>query len=425
MSKNNVGPRTVIEWSPNHVSWIGGAHTLVTAPNLNEAAGQLPHREVTVAISRRSAFVRAYRVPNAGKAEIRRIISMQIGQIFPIAANELAFDFHLTHDVNAEGRLAVVAAMRSADLLAMHQQAKAAGLRVAQVTLAALGSPLVAKSVGHESAAVVHHSAEGLAIDLVAGGELRYSRVAPMPSTSIGIDAEVSRTFAASLTNCVPTVAAGGLLVAEAEASTNTWALEALGAGHLDINIETADQAAAREKRKQAERLRLSLLAFGAGMVLFTFQILRWNDSQAKYDRAAGKAPKELARLKKLLDAEIAKGSSATNAKLVLTRAFQPAQTFSDVFTLASNDAPKGVWLTGFSIERGKPLTIRGTAMSGQAVVDYETSLVAEKRFRDVKPLFQNTTDLQNTPVVQFSVSAFPVGNLPLIEATKTKLGGG
>jgi len=424
MSKN-ASLKTVVEWSPSHVSWIGQHHELVTVASLQEAAGQLASRDLVIAVSRRSAFLRPYRVPNTGKAEVRRILEMQIGQIFPIPASELAFDFHLTHDVSAEGRFAIIAAMRSADLLSMHQQAKAAGLRIAQVTLAALGSPLVAKSVGLDGAAVVYRTAEGLAVDLVAGGELRYSRVAPIPATSIGIDAEVSRTFAAAVMSCVPTVAAGGLMVADAEASTNTWALEQLAGTHIDIDIQTAEQLSTREKKGQAARLRASLAVLVVGLVAAGFQYMRWSKAEVAYNQQAGIWQQKGSQLKNTLDSDTTSVKSTGDVDKALTTAFHPAQTFSDVISVAANDVTKGIWLTGFSLERGKPLVIRGTALGGQTVVDYQHALVNEGRLRDVTLLFATNTLIQNSPVVQFSISAFPIGNLPLAEPAKKKAGAG
>src|SRR5579871_2438212 len=112
MSQKNVIPATVVEWSPTQVSYIGSNHERHFADSFEELVAVLPSRDIVVAVSRRNAFLRATRVPNAPKAEVRRILQVQIGQLFPIAAHDLSFDFHLANDVNAEGRLAIVAAVR-------------------------------------------------------------------------------------------------------------------------------------------------------------------------------------------------------------------------------------------------------------------------------------------------------------------------
>ncbi len=344
---------------------------------------------------------------------------MQIGQLFPMAANELAFDFHLTHDVNSEGKLAVVAAMRSADLHSMHEQARAAGLKVSQVVPVAMGSALLAHSINYQSAAVVHRTAEGLAVDLIADGELRYSRVASMPANSIGIEGEVSRTFAAAVLSCSPTIAAGALVLPDAEASTNTWALQELATRTIDVNIETAEQIYKRERSGEVQRLRTAIMAMGAALILFVYQYNRYTASLQTANSGEAKWNKQYTRLRRLAEAQTAKGAGLQKLAKTLNRSFHPAQGFSDAFTLASNAAPQGVWLTGMSLERGKMLTIRGTATKGEAVPNYQQALVNEPRFRDVTLVFANNTEISNTPVVQFSISAFPIGNLPLLDDKK------
>jgi hypothetical protein len=205
----------------------------------------------------------------------------------------------------------------------------------------------------------------------------------------------------------------------DAEASTDVWALDELVAAPLDVNIETAEQALARQHVGQSQRLRVALVVFGAGLILLVFQYLQYSEAATLANLGQGKWQRDINRLRTLRTAELDKGTALASLATTLNRSFKPAQTFSDVFTLASNAAPTGVWLTGMSLERGKVLTIRGVSMKGEAVVGYQTALVNEPRFRDVKLVFATNTLIENNPVVQFSISAFPVGNLPLTESTK------
>lgn len=421
MSKHRFGANAVVEWSPNHVSWVDGRHQLHTAASLQEAAGQLPGKDLLVAISRRSAFVRAYRVPNAGKEEVRRILSMQIGSLFPIPANELAFDFHLTHDVNSEGCLAIVSAMRSSDLHAMHDQAKAAGLRIAKVVPSALGSVFLAQASNVENAAVVHRTSEGLAIDLIVDKELRYSRVASIPSDASGISAEVKRTFAAAVVGISPTIAAGALAIPEADYSTDTWSLETLLDANIDIDLETPEQVAARTKKRESQKMRTAVLILAGALVTLTFVYITYTEKVALSQTDVPFWTRKLNNLKKDRDKAKSKLAEAQALLANLERGFRPAQSISDVVTVASNATPPGVWLTGFSLERGKSLSLRGTATKGEAVSEFQQALVDEKRFRDVNLLFASNTEIDKAPVVQFSISLFPVGNLPLIDPEAKK----
>lgn len=430
MSKKHVISAPVVEWSTTQVSWVDAHHNLRTAASLQEAAEILPGKDVLIALSRRSTFIRTQRVPNAAKPDIRRILQVQLGQIFPASAGDLSFDFQLTHDLNSEGRLAVIGAIRSADLQILQSQAKAAGLRITGVVPAAMGSAVLAKSLHLMDAAVVHQTAEGLAIDLIAGGELRYSRVAAAPATSLGIDAEVSRTFAAALMSCSPTIAAGALALPDAEASTDVWGIETLPGAHLDISIEAPEQIARRIRASETGKIRLATILSGAALVAVTAQGLVYSDASAKASAAQGRWRKKINDAKALQTAELGKTSVVTGYRNTLDLAFHPAQSLSDVLAIVTNDAPKGVWLTGFSVERGKALTIRGTATSGIAVAKFQAAIIKEedkathqRRFRDVKLVFASNSEIDSTSVVQFSVSAFPVGNLPLAEPDLKKGG--
>ncbi|HVT14145.1 MAG TPA: PilN domain-containing protein [Fimbriimonadaceae bacterium] len=430
MSRKNVAPAAVVAWSTSSVSWVDEGHRLSTTDSLMEAAAMLPTKDVLIATSRRSTFIRTMRVPNASKPDIRRILQVQIGQLFPIPANELSFDFHLTQDVNSEGRLAVIAAIRSADLQILHSQAKAAGLRITGVLPAALGSAALAKSLHQPDAAVVHRTAEGLAIDLVAGGELRYSRVAPDPANALGIEAEVSRTFAAALMSCSPTIAAGALALPDTDVSTDTWGLETLPTAHLDINIQTPEQMARALRQAEIGKIRLATVLMGLAVVALTAQTLNYVDAAKKASSADARWRKKIGDAKSLQDAEQKKADVISGYRDVVDLAFHPAQSLSDVLAIVTNDAPKGVWLTGFTLERGKALTIRGTAANSNAVQPFTDAIRQEAdkktgqlRFRDTTIVFSSSSEIDNTPVTQFSVSTFPVGNLPLEQPDIKKVG--
>lgn len=411
---NKVFPNAVVEWSPNGVGFFDNGYK--TAETLAEAATFLPGRNLLVALSRRTAFIRAYRVPNTSRAEVGRILDVQIGQLFPIPSSEVSYDFHLTDDVDQEGRLAIVAAVRSSDLVAMFDQARLAGLNVVQVVPAALGSALLAKQLGQPSGAVVQRLADGLAIDIVSNGELRYSRLTPVPESALNIEAEVSRTFAAAVLPCCPTIAAGGLVLPEADATTDRWSIEYLLGASLDIHIQTPAQRAAIELVETRRRTRLALLIFLASLLVLTFAYFRWSDAAALRAKSEATWTREIAQAKRIRDENIKTSSALVDMQGKLQRAFAPAQGIGDVVTIASNAVPSGIWLTGISLERGKALSIRGTAKTSELVAQYQQALIADPRFRDVTLVFATVSKIDEIPVYQFSISAFPVGNLPLVD---------
>jgi hypothetical protein len=428
VSKGHGVAAPIVVWSPTSVSWIDASHNLVTVDTLKDIAHQLPSREVLIAVSRRSTFIRSTRVPNTGAADIRRILQVQLGHLFPIPAQELAFDFHVTGDVSSEGRLVVVAAIRGSDLELLHAQAREAGLKISRVVPAAFSSPLLARSMNLDNAAVVHRTAEGLAIDLVVAGELRYSRVASMPATSLGIESEISRTFAAAVVQCSPTLAAGSLALPDADASTDRWATDLFDGAHLDVNIETAELRAKRERNSESGRLRIGLILFCGAAVFLGWQTMRFVQFRRAATGAGSRSAKELRDLADLSSAEQGKAIASNDLLKILDRSFHPGQSLADVVTIVANDVPNGVWLTAITADRGKPLILRGTSTNGNAVAAFQDSLINESqdsthRFRDVKLVFANNAEVEKTPVVQFSISGFPVGNLPLVDLSAKKTG--
>src|SRR5688572_29965632 len=113
MSQRPLQSLPIVEWSPAGATAYDPATKQEYSGPLASFAAQLSQRDVILVFARRSAFIRAVRMPDAPRAEIAQILSMQIGQYFPVPAADLAYDFHLTQDKNEEGRLIVVGAVRS------------------------------------------------------------------------------------------------------------------------------------------------------------------------------------------------------------------------------------------------------------------------------------------------------------------------
>lgn len=413
----------IVEWSPSGVVGFDTAtRELVSAASFSELAGSYGGGPITVAISRRSSFIKAVRVPNAGANEIDMILRTQMISMFPVPLNELAYAFRLTNDVNEDGRLAIVAAMRESDLITVLSDSKAAGFKVERVLPAGFGAMVLAESLSHPDGAVIQKTAEGLTIDLIAGGELRYSRITPFPSDPGLIDSEISRSFAAVGLACAPTIAAGGIVYPEAETVSATPTLEALTSIPLDrlgINLETAEVRAKRASAAQTKRVRLAVLMCAGALLLAFLAYDGYSEGAERVRISDGKWAMQLGKLRKERQSLEGDVSRLTATESSVQRAFAPAQKPAEVLTVVSNHVPKGVWLGGITFDRGKTMYIRGTSTTSEGVADYLQALTTEPRLRDVKLVFANNGDIEKTPVVQFSIQAFPVGNLPLIDAKK------
>ncbi len=438
MSKSGQAPDAVVEWSPTHSVVLNvSSGSRRSSAELGDAVQILNgQREVVAAVSRRSAFVRAIRVPDTNKIEVAQILRMQLAGLFPVPENELSYDFRLTSDVDHDGRLAVVGAMRESDLLKLHADARANGLRVKRVLPAAFGSMILAKELGLPTCAVVQQTSEGIAIDVIADGELRYSRVTPALDIE-AIEGEVARTFAAAGVAPGPIVATEGLhLPGAIDARTTTLAaLGTAGADSLDVNLEPAEVAAMRVKRRESGRARLAILLCTLSVVLATVVYIDRSDKQARVDKLNAATTRNLNRLRSELENETKDANAAGALRKAIHQAFEPGQSLGDVLSISTNAAPAGVWLNGVTLERGKVMLIRGTSMTSQAITTFLDQLQAASvdfpatdakhpartvaRLRDVKLVFANNGKIEETAVQQFSISAFPVGNVPVSEPKK------
>ncbi|MHB8637288.1 MAG: PilN domain-containing protein [Fimbriimonadaceae bacterium] len=409
-------PKLIIEWSPSQVIALHTpSGTVRTGETVAAAMSSLPTGDALIAISRRTSFVRTTRVPNASQSDVALILRNQISGLFPLSGEELAYDFELTDDVSAEGRLALVAGIQAEHLRQVYEECKAAGVKIGATVPAALGSVELMRKQGLRDAAVVQVDEHGAAIDVVAQGVLRYSR---WTAATRDVPAEVRRTFAAAGIEQLAVLASGGSsLPAEYHASESTLlALAQIDLAKPPLNIELGEEKAKRAAMIRTNTFRVSGLVLAAGVVAAV--VVGYDRfTQVKVVQAAVDAQqRSVTALKKQDDAAKKTVTDATNRFKTVSRGFAPAQHFWEVLAILTNDAPPGVWLTGLSMERGRPLTVRGTATSAGLIASYTDRLATEERLRDVHLVYSNDAAIDNHPVVEFSLTGFPVGNIPLVD---------
>lgn len=410
----------ILEWSPKGiVAYDARLKRVLTFGNAADAAGNLGGREALVAVSRKAFFLRAVRVPNAQLEDVQAVLRIMIADLFPLPAQDLSYDFELTDDVNEEGRLAIVSAMPSIELRKLHSDIGGAGFRVRGVVPASLGSGVLAQGLHRPNAAVVQDSADGVAIDIVQHGRVVYTRVV---GSGGRLEAEICRTHQVAGIPCGDILAARGLEIADADASTAESSLEALlGAWpeRVRLNLELPEALASRKQKHIRQRRRVAGLLAITTLMLMGYVASEYLDASAGVARQKERLATQLALMKSAQSKAEADLKSRVALGAKLDTAFKPAQTLTDVLTLISNRSPAGVWLTGVTVERGKPLMIRGTARSSEEVATFLGRLNAEPRLRDGRLVFSTNALIDVTPVVQFSLTAFPVGNLPLLESAK------
>lgn len=465
MSKGNQKtPNLVIEWSPKGVTTYDAASGSVRHfESAAAAAAAVGGGEVIAAVSRRSVFVRTTRVPDAAIADVRLVLSMKLGDLFPLAASDLAYDFLLTDDVDAEGRMAVVVAMPAQDIRRLQEELRSAGFKVKQVIPSAFGSVALAESLARTSAAVVTEETDGIGIDIIEGRQLRYSRL----STNVANPtAEVCRTYTVSGIPTAEVIASGGLQFADADVTTHKSTLEALLASPLGlptIDLEPPEEVALRAKKAHDRRQAIALTSFALALALTGYAWFDTSSRAAAVEAVQTRQRNELSGLEKKQNTALGdlanlvdpitlakftprtttKQSSKTrttatpnmalgtsnDSQTAIDLGFKYGQRFSDIVTVVVNGIPSGLWVNAISLERGKRLVLRGTASTNDQIAAFVHNLEGQgsdagddPRLRDVRLEFTNNGSIDQTPVVQFSVSAFPIGNVPLVDPNQVKL---
>ncbi len=413
----------VVEWSPRSVSaYDPVTRETVAKKSLSEVAPLVEGRRVVVALSRKSAFLRAVRVPNASHEDVERSIAMQVGNLFPIQASELGFGFRLTDDVGADGRLALVAACPAETLRRLETELSAAGLVAEAIVPASVGAPQLVSDAGLSDAVVVERGTEGLSFDVVSDGELRATRVAPDTLNGTEIEQEVCRSFAVAGLPCGAAIAAGGMDLPSAAYRTQTRTLDALSNGaalRLGIRLELPEAGEKRRLARMRSRARMALLAAAAAAVMTFFSITGQMDKLAAAKASDARWQDSIRTVKSARDAVASRASRFVRTAGLLANALDPGQRPSEILTTVGNALPKDVWITGASFERGKPIQVRGTALKNEGVSEFIDKLSANERFRDVKLVFANNALIDTTPVVNFSISLHAIGNLPIVEVGK------
>ena len=404
-----------ISWDPSSViarNRSGAVHSAATLSELVNISGN-----ALVLLGRSAVFLKQLRVPGLKSQEIASMLEIQGGQLFPTDSTELVIGY-VDQGVNAANERSVLAigAMRS-QLEAIDRQASERGLKVRGFVPVALGAEYIASEKGALSAVLVEECATGYAIDVVQNGRLVYSRLTP---SGASLEAEIHRAGVASGTEPERRFDCGS----NQNPETAFTQLIERGISWPSALIELPERVAARHKKEVAALGRgAALMMIAAALVAYFVYSERAEKASIVENRERAMNNYVQTRTRKS-DSIILETNELMTMANEIARATSPGQNASDVLKVISGSTPANLWLSAVSFERGKPFTIRGTALDDASVQTYLANLANLDRFRDVKLVFANNAMIESTSVIQFSISGVAVGNLPPLktkEETKKK----
>lgn len=405
MSKLN--PKAVLEWSREGLRGARiGDRAPTTYESLEEAGRALQGTPIVLALSRRTVFYRSAYLPDAGRDEVALVLQTQADSMFPLGAGDLAIAFEASPESGPSGRLYRVAAIRDTDLESLLAECKLAGLSIAAVLPAGLAGERALSEHGVTTGIAVEQTPEGVALDAVVNGVLRASRIGLAGSETEAEVAAISQSVGLES----PTI------VREAPGAWGPMRLIELADEHRHLNLQPRSAQSKQAGAKARGRSRLAALLLVAAFAAVALTYFDYSDGQRAVKREQGRAQASLRQLKTARDAAESDVLKTVATESTLKRLFEPAQSLGDIATHTANLVPDGVWLTGLSVERGKEMTMRGTARNSEALALFLDRLRGSERLRGVRLVASNNADIETTAVVQFSIAAFPVGNVPAIE---------
>ena len=410
-----------LEWSPERVHAVdvasGRRRSAATIGELSSFIGG--HKNVLVGVNRQLIFLKIVSLPRAAAEDLRRILTIQMAQHFPLPSDQLAFDFYQTNVRLEDGLETVVAAIRAEDLKQLTTELQAAGIKATRVLPVALGSAAVAAHSSRASALVIESTpGVGKTIDVVSDGIVKLSRTV---LDAANLEREVQRTIAASgaidpsLIVASPAgsdVESGTTRLPGAIASPKT-ALDLLHEAP-PFHLELAEQRELDHRLRIATHNRLATLLLVSALCLVGLVWKQRSDDAAQVTKGQGKWAQVLNKQKSISDTYTKQAQEATTIATTLKSAFQVAQPLGDVSSVVGDSLPKSSWLSSLNVERGKVVQMRGTSKNPDDVSLLLKNLTSTGRFRDVHLTVANSGKVSSVPVVQFSISAFPIGNLPM-----------
>ena len=415
MSQKSQRAQLLIEWDREWVR-VHFVESTQTKEGLNlDSIDGINGKTAIVLLSRRLVLQRSLALPDAQKSDMLVALKMKLGDVFPIPASELAFDFIPTIEKNESGRVCQVFAVRTTDIAEIIAICQRFGIQIQQIVPSQAITIKLAEQYAVSSGIFAERFGDYVNLDAYRFGDLVASKMVTLDA----LDTELSRMQA--MTGEGTKLFSYNVDLHGLEQKLPSPYIHSFFQSTLSIDLEPEEYRWARVEKGRQVRHRQAYYVFIAGIILAAYAYNQYStstkiisDAQSKYANRT-----KPTRLKAEHDEAEAK-KIEPQAKQLL-KAFEPAQQPGDILKVISALIPRDTWLTGVTFERGKLLQIRGTSKKAELVSAYVIELSKQKRFRDVRLVFANGGDIEGIPTVTFSITAFPVGNIPMVEAGKKK----
>ena len=410
-------PDVILSWSPRQIGMIDhdGA-TIATAPDFSTLAIPQNAKSALVGIGRDRTFLKALRLPKVNQADLRQLIAIQWKSLFPVDENAAAYCAHQTLDANQQGTLTVVAAVRSADLDEIRAALTQRGIKEIRFVPMAVGAAAALKQIGKMEGLVIDEQGDVSTYDLVIAGDTIMSRTVLRKESLL---LEARRSLLSDDHSDLPLFITPNAILDGATALLKDplHALEVVDGYALISRSEEArvTKVADAKSIRVASLFMLCAISFGLVVALNRY------DADTVISKGEATWNRTLAKLRKVRKDVETSSRVQSDRSSALAPAFKPGQRLADAMTTAVNLAPQNVWLTGLNADRGRPLQLRGSAMTTADVQNYVSRLGGTPRFREVQLVNVTSAKIEQNDIVSFSINVTAVANLPLPKINREK----
>ncbi len=167
---------------------------------------------------------------------------------------------------------------------------------------------------------------------------------------------------------------------------------------------------------QRSRRLRVMQgVGTGFGVLLLAAGYIGWQSLQERAEEVARvrAAQQTVQQVQRQADTISKKVKTLEEQIELLEPTLNPSATYLDILNDMVQRMPEGLWLTGITLEKGKPLVLRGTATGNGPIAQFTSDLGKSPYLQAVTLTYANEATIGNTKVVQFGITAQIRGNKP------------
>ncbi len=415
--------------SPEFWSGSGNGTVQLLASALQQAvmSAGISGKDVVVSLPRRMVTLRPVRLPYAPPEELRGMLAFEAQQYVLYPLEEVILGYHLEQEAEADGMITILLAAARRNLVEQVMAAfKLAGLRLTLLTVSSLAlAELIRDNV--EPVALVSVERTEMDVVVTAGSRVIFTRASSVADAADdSLAREIGRSISASRSELRDSAISATYLVGEGAdsgsglvrslseileapvslysrqpisgqdaetlkyASAFGLALQTQSRNIARVNLIPEEPAELTARRRQTRNLAIAGIAAAAILIGGGMQVQTYLATSAKQHQQQVDANRRWNELKPRLKQRITQDTQISAVYNAVNTGLDRQHPIVGILQGISQSMPDAskIWLTDLSLQRGKTLTIRGSAMSADLATRLVQALRKSSEFSHVRLTF-------------------------------------